>query len=219
MGSQPSASSPHPERADFRPGDTAPRDFYRILTSVVIPRPIAWVSTRSPGGVDNLAPHSFFTIASTSPPIVQFTSVGRQDTLRNVEDTGEFVVSVAPRALMSEINATGTTFPRETSEFDAAGLSREPSATVAPPRVAESPAAMECRLVRTIPVGDSTIVLGEVTHIAIDPRVLERGRAGAGLLDPAARLGGNEWSGLGELAEFARIPLEEWPGRFARRGG
>lgn len=85
--------------------------FYSFLTSVVVPRPIAWVSTRSPERVDNLAPHSFFTVASVDPPIVQFTSVGRKDSLINVEQTGEFVICLTPEPLFEQVNATGTDFP------------------------------------------------------------------------------------------------------------
>ncbi|XTR51729.1 flavin reductase family protein [Pseudarthrobacter sp. So.54] len=107
-------------RTDFDPATTSARDFYRLLTAVVVPRPIAWVSSVSPEGVDNLAPHSFFTVASTNPPIVQFTSVGEKDSLRNITESGEVVVNLAPAALLEEVNATGTNFPPDVSEFDAA---------------------------------------------------------------------------------------------------
>ena len=134
--------------------------FYRFLTSVVVPRPIAWVSTRSAAGVDNLAPHSFFTVACVRPPIVAFTSVGRKDSLRNVEETGEFVVNLCPERLFAQVNATGTDFPKDVSEFDAVGLTREAALRVAPPRVAESPVALECVLHSCVPLGDSTLILG-----------------------------------------------------------
>ncbi|WP_395403349.1 flavin reductase family protein [Arthrobacter sp. UC242_113] len=108
-------------RKDFDPGELSSRDFYRLLTAVVVPRPIAWISSRSAEGVDNLAPHSFFTVASADPPIVQFTSVGEKDSLRNIRSRGEFVVNLAPAGLIAEVNATGTNFPPDVSEFDAAG--------------------------------------------------------------------------------------------------
>src|SRR3954447_5413309 len=98
------------------------RQFYRMINSVVVPRPIAWVSSRSAAGVDNLAPHSFFTVSCVSPPIIQFTSVGIKDTLRNVQETREFVVNLAPEPLFEQINATATDYPRGISEFDAVGL-------------------------------------------------------------------------------------------------
>ena len=191
-----------------------PSDFYHLLNSVVIPRPIAWVSTRSADGVDNLAPHSFFTVASVDPPIVQFTSVGRKDSVANAEATGEFVVNLAPIWLYEQINATATTFPAHISEFDAVGVEREPSQLVAPPRVARSPVALECVLHASIPMGDCTLVLGRVVLAAIDADYLVDGRPQADRLQPLARLGGNDWSTLGERRRISRIPLADWPGHY-----
>ena len=133
-------------RIDFDPAEIGHGMFYFFLTSVVVPRPIAWISTRSSEGVDNLAPHSFFTVSSVDPPIVQITSVGRKDSLNNIEQNGEFVVCLAPAYLMAEINATGTDFPSDVSEFDAVGLEREPSLRVTPSRVAASPMALDPRM-------------------------------------------------------------------------
>jgi flavin reductase (DIM6/NTAB) family NADH-FMN oxidoreductase RutF len=87
-------------RKDFDPGELSSGDFYRLLTAVVVPSPIAWISSRSAEGVDNLAPHSFFTVASVDPPIVQFTSVGEKDSLRNIRSRGELVVNLAPAGLI-----------------------------------------------------------------------------------------------------------------------
>src|ERR1700689_2544045 len=98
-------------RTEIDPAEIGHGAFYLFLNSVVVPRPIAWVSSRSASGVDNLAPHSFFTVSSVDPPIVQFTSVGRKDSLNNIEDTGEFVVCLAPARLIEEVNATATDFP------------------------------------------------------------------------------------------------------------
>ena len=190
------------------------RGFYRLLNSVVIPRPIAWVSTRSSEGVDNLAPHSFFTVSSVWPPIVQFTSVGRKDSLNNVEATGEFVVNLAPEPLYEQINATGTDFPPGISEFDAVGVEREPSRLVAPPRVARSPVALECVLHSVVAVGDCWIVLGRVVLAALDPSVLEDGRPQTQRLAPLARLGADEWATLGEVRTITRIRFEQWPDHY-----
>src|SRR4051794_17271537 len=200
-------------RADFSPKEMSSLDFYKLLTSVIIPRPIAWVSSTSADGTDNLAPHSFFTVASTKPPIVQFTPTACKDTLNNVEATGEFVVNFAGEELFAKINATGTNFPPEVSEFDAVGLTREPSLTVRPPRVAESPVALECRLHEVIPVGNSFLVLGQVVHAAVRTDVLSGSHPDSKLLKPLARLGRNEWSTLGEILEIARIPYSEWDQR------
>ncbi|MGW6330925.1 flavin reductase family protein [Nocardia rhamnosiphila] len=193
-------------------------DFYKVLTSVVVPRPIAWVSTRSATGVDNLAPHSFFTVSCVAPPMVQFTSVGRKDSLRNVLETGEFVVCLATESMFEQVNATGTDFPAELSEFTEVGLTPEPSLTVAPPRVAESAVALECRLEHALELGDSTVVIGRVLHAAVDTAVMRTDARGNTLpaidrLRPLARLGRNEWSTIGEVLDIARIPYARWPGR------
>lgn len=202
-------------RVNIDPAETEASDFYKLLTAVVVPRPIAWVSSRSADGVDNLAPHSFFTVAAVDPPVVQFTSVGRKDSLENVQATGEFVVNLTPRWLFEQVNASGTPFPPEQSEFDAVGVEREPSLRVAPPRVAGSPVALECVLHDTSTIGISTVVLGRVVNVAIDEEVMEDGRPLIERLAPLARLGGNQWSELGRVLEIARIPLEDWPGHYS----
>ncbi|MDQ0619593.1 flavin reductase family protein [Arthrobacter globiformis] len=206
-------------RKDFSPAELSSAEFYRLLTAVVVPRPIAWVSSTSAEGVDNLAPHSFFTVASVTPPIIQFTSVGRKDSLRNITERGEFVVNLAPAEFMAEVNATGTSFPPDVSEFDAAGVTREPGLTVTVPRVAESPVALECRLHSTQEIGDCVLVFGEVTHAAVSTGVLEGSHPRIDLLGPLARLGRDEWGHLGPVEELARIRKAEWPGDFRRRDG
>ena len=194
-------------RRDYDPVELGGAAVYPLLTSVVLPRPIAWVSTRSADGVDNLAPHSFFTISSVDPPVVQFTSVGGKDSLRNALATGEFVVCLCPEDLVEQVNLTGTDFPPHVSEYDAVGLEREPSHRVAPPRVASSPVALECRVVGTHEFGGgSTVVFGQVVWIAVDERVLREDRPVVDLLKPLARLGANEWSTVGEVSSRARVP-------------
>jgi len=201
-------------RRDYDPAELGAA-VYPLLNSVVVPRPIAWVSTRSAEGVDNLAPHSFFTISSVQPPVVQFTSVGAKDSLRNAEATGEFVISTCPLDLIEQVNLTGTDFPADVSEFDAVGIEREPSRLVAPPRVKGSPVALECRLLDTRAFGrgdgsgGSTVVFGEVVWIAVDERVLRDGRPAVDLLAPVARLGANEWSEIGRVSERRRVPWAE----------
>ncbi|MDX3802768.1 flavin reductase family protein [Streptomyces sp. AK04-3B] len=198
-------------RVDHDPETLGAGAFYRLLTAVVVPRPIAWVSTLAADGTANLAPHSFFTVACTDPPIVQFTSVGRKDSLRNVEATGEFVVNLAPEELLGQINATATDFPAHEGEFDAVGIEREPSLRVRPPRVADSPVALECRLHSTVVIGDCTLVLGEVVHVAVDEDVVVDGRPDIRRLRPLSRLGGNEWGTVGEVHDLARVPYRDLP--------
>lgn len=202
-------------RTDFDPDELGPGAFYQLMTAVIVPRPIAWVSSRSAEGVDNLAPHSFFSVSSVAPPIIQFTSVGRKDSLTNIEATGEFVVSFTPAALTAEVNATGTDFPPGISEFDAVGLEREPSLRVAPPRVRASPAAFECRLQTIVSFGSSSVVMGRVLHLAISDAVLRDGKPAIDLLAPTSRLGGNQWGELGHVPDITRIPYQEWPGHYA----
>lgn len=199
-------------RIDFDPDELDRNSFYRLLTATVVPRPIAWVSTTSAAGTDNLAPHSFFTVACVSPPVVQFTSVGRKDSVRNIEETGQFVVSLAPEHLFEQVNATATAFPRGISEFDAVGIAREPSLRVKPPRVAASPVALECELHSMVRLGDSTVVFGRVVHAAVSEAVLVDGHPDVRKLRPLSRLGKDEWGTLGEVLELKRIPLVEWPG-------
>lgn len=202
-------------RTDFDPAETGTRRFYQLLTSVVVPRPIAWVSSRSATGIDNLAPHSFFTVAGIDPPVVQFTSVGRKDSLRNIEATGEFVVCVATEALFEQVNATGTNFDGDTSEFDTVGVVREPSRTVAPQRVAASPVALECRLRQVIEVGTCFLVLGDVLHAVVDTdAVADDGLPDVDLLRPLSRLGRNEWGLPPAVREISRIPVQRWPGHY-----
>lgn len=202
-------------RRDIDPGTTSTRDFYRLLTCVVVPRPIAWVSTTSRDGVDNLAPHSFFTVAAVDPPVVQFTSTSRKDSLRNVEATGELVVHLAPRWLFEQVNATGTDFPADVSEFDAVGLAREPSLRVRPPRVAASPVALECVVHATVGLGRATVVLARVVHAAVAESVLgEDGLPDIAALQPLSRLGRDEWGGWEPVREITRIPHRQWPGHF-----
>ena len=192
---------------------------YPLLNSVVVPRPIAWVSTRSETGVDNLVPHSFFTISSVVPPVVQFTSVGHKDSLRNALATGEFVVSLCTEELIEQVNLTGTDYPADVSEFDAVGLTREASHLVAPPRVAESPVALECRLAGTKAFGDesggggSVVVFGEVVWAVVDEAVLERDRPEIRLLKPVSRLGADEWGTVGGITERQRVPYASLEGR------
>ncbi len=195
-------------RRDYDPAELGSA-VYPLLNSVVVPRPIAWVSTTSAEGVDNLAPHSFFTIAGIDPPVVQFTSVGAKDSLRNALATGEFVVALCSEPLLEQVNRTGTDYPPDTSEYDAVGLTRESSWLVTPPRVAESPVNLECRLVGTRAFGDCTVVFGQVVHVAVDEAVLRDGRPAVDLLRPLARLGADEWSTIGVVTDHRRIPFHE----------
>jgi flavin reductase (DIM6/NTAB) family NADH-FMN oxidoreductase RutF len=185
---------------DLRPGGT-----YPWLTATVVPRPIAWVTSLSADGVLNLAPHSFFTVASAEPPVVAFTSVGTKDTLRNIRATGEFVVNLTPRRLAEQVNVTGTNFPQDVDELAEVGLTRQASALVAPPRVAESPVAIECVSEGERDFGRSVMVFGRVVHLSVWRSVVaDDGLPDVRLLDPVSRLGREEWGALGEVFSLVR---------------
>ena len=168
----------------------APRGLYGLLISVVVPRPIAWVSTIGPAGQPNLAPHSFFTVLSKQPPMLGFVSVGVKDTVRNIERTGEYVVNVGGEDLAEAINLSAADFPPEESEFAWAGLTPAPSRLVAAPAVAEAPVSMETRLVEIKPLGDCFLVIGEVVHVRIAEAVMRGDRVAPDLLRAIGRLGG-----------------------------
>jgi len=185
----------------FRPEDLGPGGAYHFLNSVIGPRPIAWVSTVAPDGTFNVAPHSYTTVVSPSPPMVAFVSVGRKDTLRNAEASGEFVYNVGGAALVERINRSAADFPRSVSEFEWAGLTPVPSELVAPPRVGEAPVAMEATVVDIYQVKgtENYMVVGQVRLIHLDPSITVDGRVDATLLDPVGRLAGSEYARLGAV--------------------
>lgn len=166
---------------------------YRLLTALVVPRPIAWISTLSAEGVGNLAPHSFFTVACARPPIVQFTSVGAKDTLHNLVATGECVVNIAAEPLLDQVNASSAPFEASVDEATWLDIEMEESMAVAPPRVAASPASIECTLHSTVDLGDSTVVFLDVVAITVLESALDHGHPAMGHLRPLSRLGRNEW--------------------------
>ena len=193
------------DRLSVRVADLPAGGTYPWLTATVVPRPIAWVSTLDADGVLNLAPHSFFTVASAEPPVVAFTSVGTKDTLSNIRATGEFVVNMTPRRLADQVNVTGTNFPPGLDELAQAGLTAQPSDVVAPPRVAESPVAIECVSAGEHSFGRSTMVFGRVVHLSVWACVLAPdGLPDVRLLDPVSRLGREEWGALGEVFSLVR---------------
>ncbi len=186
--------------------DPAARDArmnYHFLTSAIVPRPIAWVTTLDPAtGVVNAAPFSWFNAVCADPPMVSLAILRRsggalKDTLRNIRASGEFVVNVAPKALLHEVVRSSGDYPPEVSEVEALGLQTVASRKVRPPRLAASPVHFECRLAQEIPLGTAhnvSLVLGEVVHLAADDGVLDaRGNVDPARLVLAARMGGSEY--------------------------
>ncbi len=166
---------------------------YRLLTALVVPRPIAWVSTLDAAGRGNLAPHSFFTVASGRPPVVLFSSLGRKDTVRNIEATGEFVISFTSESLLEEVNASSAPFEHGDDEAVELNIATEASEVVGPERVAASPASIECRLERIVEVGNAFVVFGLVVAVTVRDEALENGHPAIERLRPVSRLGRDEW--------------------------
>jgi flavin reductase (DIM6/NTAB) family NADH-FMN oxidoreductase RutF len=186
---------------------------YALLTSLVVPRPIAWISTLSADGIGNLAPHSFFSVACASPPIVSWTSVGHKDTLANVLATQEFVVNLATLPDIDLVNATSAQFDPEDDEASALGITMEPSEHVAAPRVASSPASLECTLHSVIELGDSVLVLGTVVAVTVDEDVMDGDHPDITRLQPVSRLGGSEW---GLPPQVRTVPRPAQPDDISR---
>jgi flavin reductase (DIM6/NTAB) family NADH-FMN oxidoreductase RutF len=167
------------------------------LNSIVVPRPIGWVSTLDAEGRRNLAPYSFFNLYSYKPPIVGFCSNGWKDSVRNCDATREFVWNLATRELAEAMNATSAPLPHGADEFERAQLAAAPSRLVKPPRVAASPVAFECKVTQLIPLttlqgapANSWLTLGEVVCIHIDKRLIVDGVYDTIRAHPIARGGG-----------------------------
>ena len=163
-----------------------PRSGHRLphdpFNAIVGPRPIGWISSRSTAGSLNLAPYSFFNAFNYTPPIVGFSSVGYKDTVRNIEQTGEFAWSLATRPLAEAMNQTCAAVPPEVSEFELAGLTPAASRLISVPRVLESPVSFECRTTQIVQLEGADgakvptwLVLGEVVAVHIAERLLKNG--------------------------------------------
>ena len=191
-------------------------DMYRVLISAVVPRPIALVSTRSAAGAVNLAPFSYFNALASAPPLIGVSINDRgddpKDTLRNIRETGEFVVNVVNRAILEPMVCTAGEWPRTVNEFEPARFTMRASHRVAPPAVAESPLQLECRLHREIPLGNCFLIVGEVVFLQVDDAVLTDGRIDAAKLDAVGRLGGELYAPLGEVVKVTRPKVSRTTG-------
>jgi flavin reductase (DIM6/NTAB) family NADH-FMN oxidoreductase RutF len=183
-----------------------------LVNSLVVPRPIAWVSTQNADGAGNLAPFSYFNVVSSSPPVVMvsFSPKGKKDSLANIRASGEFVVNVATHHLRHTMVCSAADLEHGHDEAEALGLATLASVTVAPPRIADASAALECRVHEVIPVFGSTVVLGRVLHIHVDDDVIRDGRVLPELLCPVSRLGGSLYATVTETYRIVR-PAEVDP--------
>ena len=195
------------EPLEIDPADWEPRQVYFLMTGLVVPRPIAWVSTRSPDGVRNVAPHSYFQAVANDPPHIVFSSTGEKDTLRNVRATGEFVVNLVDTSVVEPMNFTAADFPPDEDEFTWAGLTEAAAHRVAAPRVAEARAHLECELRHELPVGNANLVVAEVVHVHVDASLWRDGRVDPVAYDPVCRLAGTGYATLGEVF---KLPRPSW---------
>ncbi len=182
-----------------------PLDPYYAL---VVPRPIAWISTLSKAGIANLAPYSFYNTFSHDPSYVAFGTANHKHTLRNIGETGEFVVNMPTFELREAMNQTST--KADVDEFEHAGLAKAASRNVKPPRVAASPISLECRHFQTVPLPnddgtvDNYMVIGRVIGIHIDDRFIVEGRVDVGALQPIARLGYAQYATVDDIWKMRR---------------
>jgi flavin reductase (DIM6/NTAB) family NADH-FMN oxidoreductase RutF len=195
----------------FATSELAPVDAYKLLTGLVVPRPIGWIGTVDLDGRPNLAPYSFFNAVSGHPPTVLFsagmTARGQKDSLANAIATGEFTCNMVGIGVAEAMNRSSAELQPGESEFDFAGLTPEPSIEVKAPRVAEAKASFECRLTRTVEIGDpvaNTVVFGEVIRFHVDDDVLDGTRVDFEVLDAVGRLAGNGYATIRDRFDMVR---------------
>lgn len=179
--------------------------------AIVAPRPIGWITALSAKGEINLSPYSFFNAVSSRPNIVMFSSEQKKDAVSFIEETGEFTCSLATMALAQQMNLTSAPLPRGESEYDHAGLAMAPSKFVKPPRVAASPAALECKLLSIQQLKDLDgnevprwMVLGQVVGVFIDDRYIVDGRFDTAGANPIARCGYADYAEVDSLFSITR---------------
>jgi len=197
----------------FNVADLDTQEKYRLLSGGVTPRPIAWISTRSSDGIDNLAPYSFFTVASCNPPVLLYTQVTQssgidKDTLHNLLETGECVINIVNANLLEKTNQTSESISFNESEFDLASIERCVSYKVTPPSVKESPIRYECTLRETIKVGDlpasGTLILLDVKFIYVRDDLFIDGSINQTLIDSVGKMGGDHYSLTSNNIELKR---------------
>jgi flavin reductase (DIM6/NTAB) family NADH-FMN oxidoreductase RutF len=199
------------------------RDRYKLLGGLVIPRPIALVTSRSPEGHDNAAPFSFFNVLAEEPPIVVLglgvaASGGAKDTTSNIRDTGEFVVNLVDEPLAEAMNLCAIDFPPEVSEIEVAGLDLLPAERVRAARIAQSPVHLECRRLMTLQPGrERYIILGEVVWLHVRDGIVDPGTLRvAPEYAPVGRLFGGGYVRTHDRFELPRLTYEAWQARQAK---
>ena len=184
---------------------------YRLITGVVVPRPIAWVTSLSGSGVVNLAPFSAFTFVAPKPPMLAI-SVGRKghvykDTAQNILNNEEYVIHIADSSLMTAVHESSTEHPPDVSEVEELRLSTLPGERIKVPRLAAAPVAMECRFRQCLEFGEtrSRLIVGEVLVFHIRDGLLQNGKIETKALDPIARIAGPRYAKLGEIVTLKPV--------------
>jgi len=184
---------------DIKLNELDKKSIYKLMTSSIVPRPIAWVSTVSKDGVYNLAPFSYFAGISSEPPLI-IISIGKKDkyikkdTLKNIEEVGDFVINIVTKELADKMNVTALPFDEGVDEFKKAGLTPEKSKFVKAPRVKESPINIECKKFQIIEIGSMGLVLGEIVNLHVKDELLtDDGYINIDNLNLVGRLGGNKY--------------------------
>jgi flavin reductase (DIM6/NTAB) family NADH-FMN oxidoreductase RutF len=195
-----------------------PKSCYKLVSGLVVPRPIALTTTKSVKGVVNAAPFSFFNLYSEDPVVVVLglsdnPDGSTKDTLNNMRETGEFVVHVVTEDIAEKMNVCSTEFPPDISEIDIANFSLTPSRVVSPPTIAEAAMAIECKVMSITPVSTQRVlIIGEGVRVRARPGIVDKERMYVDLAAyrPIARLFGNLYAYLGDSFELRRLSFEEW---------
>jgi flavin reductase (DIM6/NTAB) family NADH-FMN oxidoreductase RutF len=204
---------------DFR--TMSATDRYKLLIGSVVPRPIALVTTVDKAGIVNAAPFSFFNVMGNDPPAIVLGIDRRptgapKDTVRNIRDTGEFVINIVDEAIAEAMNVCAIDFPEGVDELVEAGLAPSPSHSVAPPWIAEAPVAFECRLLDEVRIGRGTrsIIIGEILYCHMrDGLVDERLHVDPARLKAVGRLGGSLYATISDRFNMPRIDYRIWEER------
>jgi flavin reductase (DIM6/NTAB) family NADH-FMN oxidoreductase RutF len=194
-----------PDKRDKR---ALPNDPFK---AIVAPRPIGWITSVSLKGEINLAPYSFFNGINSRPNVVMFASEGRKDSVSFIAETREFVCNLATWDLREQMNATSALLARGVNEMERAGLAPAPSRLVMPPRVAASPCALECKLIKIVPIEslagvalDCHVVIGQVVGIHIDDRFIIEGMLDTAAMKPIARCGYDQYAVVEQVFSMVR---------------
>lgn len=194
------------------PAELGAEKTYRLMTGIVVPRPIAWVTSLSAKGVLNLAPFSAFTFVSQKPPMLAI-SVGSKagvykDTAHNILNTEEYVIHIADAPLMNAVHESSVEHPPDISEVEVLGLDTTPSERIKVPRLTAAPIAMECRFRQCLEFGEtrSRLLVGEVALIHVREGLFNNGKIETEALDPIARIAGPRYARLGEIVTLRTVP-------------